>query len=161
MLFRSGVSFGKNTYKDTGQPITPHFGSDEAIEMVDSGLISIQSHTYDMHNVEAFDDPFRTGVMRMMNESEEEYIAALKNDYARMQDLLENTGGLKVVSFPYGRSSVLSTILFNELGCEMTFTIKEGINTLVKGLPQSLLELKRFNVTDSHTSEDLIAMITG
>ena len=160
-IFVIGVSFGKTTYKETGQPITPHFGADEATIMTDSGLISIQSHTYDLHNVEAFDDPFRTGVMRMMSESEEEYIAVLRNDYAKMQALLEDTGGIKALSFPYGRASVLSTILFNELGCEMTFTIKEGINTLVKGMPQSLLELKRFNVTDDLTGEELITKITG
>ncbi len=48
-IFAIGVSIGKDTYKDTDHAMTPHFGAAEMQEMVDSGLISIQSHTYDMH----------------------------------------------------------------------------------------------------------------
>ena len=48
-IFAIGVSFGTDHYKDTDYAITPHFGAAEAAEMTASGLISIQSHTYDMH----------------------------------------------------------------------------------------------------------------
>ena len=48
-VFVIGVSVGKNTYKDTGLPMTPHFTWEQAREMADSGLVSLQSHTYDMH----------------------------------------------------------------------------------------------------------------
>ena len=54
--FAIGVSIGKNTYKDTDHAMTPHFGAAEMQEMVDSGLISIQSHTYDMHQWPPFED---------------------------------------------------------------------------------------------------------
>ena len=47
-IFAIGVSVGKDTYKDTDHAMTPHFGVDEAREMVASGLISVQSHTYDI-----------------------------------------------------------------------------------------------------------------
>ena len=41
---------------DTDHAMTPHFGAAEMQEMVDSGLISIQSHTYDMHQWLPFED---------------------------------------------------------------------------------------------------------
>ena len=55
-IFAIGVSIGKDTYKDTDHAMTPHFGAAEMQEMVDSGLISIQSHTYDMHQWPPFED---------------------------------------------------------------------------------------------------------
>lgn len=48
-IFVIGSSVGKDEYKDTGLPMLPHFGVSEAREMENSGLISIQSHTYDLH----------------------------------------------------------------------------------------------------------------
>ena len=54
-MFPIGVSVGKDTYKDTGLAMVPHFSWEEAKEMVESGLVSIQSHTYDMHQWEAFE----------------------------------------------------------------------------------------------------------
>lgn len=54
-MFPIGVSVGKDTYKDTGLAMVPHFSWEEAKEMAESGLVSIQSHTYDMHQWEAFE----------------------------------------------------------------------------------------------------------
>ena len=48
-VFPIGVSVGKDTYKDTGISIIPHFNWQQAQEMASSGLGSIQSHSYDMH----------------------------------------------------------------------------------------------------------------
>ena len=55
-IFSIGVSFGKDHYKDTDYAMTPHFGAAEAAEMAGSGLISIQSHTYDMHQWPPYED---------------------------------------------------------------------------------------------------------
>jgi peptidoglycan/xylan/chitin deacetylase (PgdA/CDA1 family) len=159
-IFVIGTSFGKNTYKDTGEPITSHFGHDEAMEMVRSGLISIQSHSYDLHNVERFDDPFRQGVLRMTGESEQDYINAFRNDCLLMQELLKDEGEVFAFTYPYGKIDILSAILLHEAGIRITFSIEPGMNTLIKGLPQSLLELKRFNMTDEISGEDLLKMIS-
>ena len=49
-IFAIGCSIGHDRYyKDTQYSLTPHFGQDEITEMLRSGLISIGSHTYDMH----------------------------------------------------------------------------------------------------------------
>ena len=162
-FFAIGVTFGKDDmyYKDTDYPLTPHFNNAEAIEMVQSGLISIQSHSFDMHHLIDYDDPYRSGILMMDGEGEQEYIEALKNDHAMMRDLLKDIGEIYAFAYPYGRISPISSILLNELGIQMTFSTNPGINTLIKGLPQSLLELKRFDMDDSISSEDLIGLISG
>ena len=56
-IFAIGVSIGKKEYyKDTVHKMTPHFGKEEIDEMKGSGLISIGSHTYDMHQWAPFEE---------------------------------------------------------------------------------------------------------
>ena len=160
-IFAVGVTFGANVYKDSGLPVTPHFGRDEAVEMSRSGLISIQSHSYDMHNAEGYDDPVRDGALRMPGEAESAYVGAFKADDAMMKALLSDFGDVFAFSYPYGRADEFSAVLLRELGYKMTFVTAEGMNALVKGLPQSLLELKRFSIGDGVSGDDLVRLATG
>ncbi|MDR1588732.1 MAG: polysaccharide deacetylase family protein [Oscillospiraceae bacterium] len=145
VMFIIGVSVGRDTYKNTGEPMLPHFGEAEMREMADSGLISIQSHSYDMHQVEGRDDPPRPGVLRFADESEEEYIAVLRGDYARSRAEIEAATGESVVAFayPFGLSDKLSAVLLRQMGVKLTFSTEPGVNEIVKGLPQSLYNLRR------------------
>jgi peptidoglycan/xylan/chitin deacetylase (PgdA/CDA1 family) len=145
VMFPIGVSVGRDTYKDTGKTMIPHFGEAEMREMVDSGLVSIQSHSYDMHNAEGYDDPLRMGVLRFEGESEEEYVGLFRADFARSRAVLEDASGESVVAFayPYGLSDTLSAVLLRQMGVRLTFSTEPGVNVIVKGLPQSLYMLKR------------------
>ena len=83
-----GVSIGKDTYKDTDHAMTPHFGAAEMQEMVDSGLISIQSHTYDMHQWPPFEDGndrVRETLAQLPGESDADYEAAVRADIQQSQ----------------------------------------------------------------------------
>ncbi|MDR1217656.1 MAG: polysaccharide deacetylase family protein [Oscillospiraceae bacterium] len=146
VIFAIGVSVGRDTYKDTGKPMTPHFGEAEIREMTASGLVSVQSHSYDMHQAEGYDSAPRPGVLRLAGESEDGYIALLRADFTRSRAELEAASGGSVAAFayPYGFSDKLSEVLLRQLGVKATFSIEPGINVLVKGLPQSLYNLKRF-----------------
>lgn len=60
-------------------PITPHFSYEQGAEMVASGVISLQSHTYDMHQwgpYESTDQPRET-ILPLEGESEADYRASL------------------------------------------------------------------------------------
>ena len=48
-IFAIGSSIGKSTYKNTTYPITPHFSMEQLKTMADSGVIEVQSHTWDLH----------------------------------------------------------------------------------------------------------------
>ena len=76
-----GVSIGRTTYKDTDIPITPHFSLEDARPWVARGVLTVTTHSYDMHQVTAVDGAgCRRGVLQMRGEAEPDYIAALTQE---------------------------------------------------------------------------------
>lgn len=160
-IFVIGVSVGKDTYKDTDNAMTPHFSYEQAQEMIDSGTISIQSHTYDMHQWEPFEEgTFREGILPLEGESEQEYIQAFTQDLTRSRtEIQENTTEtVTALAYPGGRSTQLAQVLCGQLGLKATMTTEPRVNTLVKGLPQCLYGLGRFSVDDI-SGEALLELI--
>jgi len=162
-LFPIGALFSRDagaagTGGAAGASSLRHFGEDEALEMTRSGLITIQSLSYDMYGEGNADNTVRKGVLRMRGEPEEDYLAAFRTDFRLMSDLLRVSAGedLFAFAYPHGAVSRFSAIILREQGITVTFTMKQGMNTLIKGLPQSLLEMKRFTVTDDMTASDLL-----
>jgi peptidoglycan/xylan/chitin deacetylase (PgdA/CDA1 family)/RNase H-fold protein (predicted Holliday junction resolvase) len=148
-IFVIGVSVGKTKYKDTENIITPHFSYEQAREMIASGLISIESHTYDMHQWAPFETNNipRENILKFNNETEEEYISALTNDYNKINADFNNelNKNIKVVAFPNGKTEKLTDVVLSRIGVKATVTTIEGDNTIIKGLPQSLYRLNRYS----------------
>ncbi len=161
-IFAIGYSFGCNTYKATGVPIYPHFGEHEAREMVLSGNIDIQSHTYDMHQSEEYEiGNARTTVARFEGESEQDYINALRVDIRKSISQLETITREKVnvLAYPQGYYNITAQRIFAEEGIQVTLTTEPGNNTVIRGLPQSLMGMRRYTVSESVTPEALLEMI--
>ena len=162
-IFAIGVSFGKDHYKDTDYTITPHFGADEAAEMTASGLISIQSHTYDMHQWPPYETGLavRENILQLPGESEESYVQALTEDFTRSRALLEGATGqpVDVLAYPAGQYSTLTQVTLQSLGVHVTLSTNPGVNTVVKGLPQTLYAMLRFAITEDISPEALLDMI--
>jgi len=160
-VFVIGVSIGsKDTYKDTGLPITPHFSLDEAREMTASGLITVASHGYDVHEVEGVDpDPVRRGLLIKEGESEEEYAEFLTADALHMRELLGESAGF--FAYPYSCHDSRSLAILARAGVFATVCLdnQEADNYLVKGIPQCLYDMPRFMVTEDTTGEQLIDTI--
>lgn len=88
-----GVSIGHTTYKDTDIPITPHFSLEDARPWVARGVLTVTTHSYDMHQVTAVDGAgCRRGVLQMPGEAEPDYIAALTQDYTRARTACRAAG---------------------------------------------------------------------
>lgn len=162
-IYIIGHSFGKDTYKDTGEKIHPHFGYVEAIEMYKSGLIDIQGHSYDMHQSEKFEknSPVRVSVKRFENEDEEDYIEAFNSDFLRINDIIRKITGENIHSFSYptGYYDAETEKLLALLGVKSTVTTNIDVNTIIKGKPQSLFELKRINIYKDMHDENLMDLI--
>lgn len=161
-IFAIGVSVGKDTYKDTDHAMTPHFGADEAREMVDSSLISVQSHTFDMHQWPPFEDgnaQVRETLLPFDGEADADYEAAVEADFAESRELLESITGQPVnaLAFPEGAYVTLTQDALRSAGAELTFTTVRAVNTVVKGLPQSLCAMPRFGMTESTDMTALVA----
>lgn len=161
-IYIIGSSIGKDTYKDTGEKIFPHFGYDEAIEMYNSGLIDIQSHTYDMHQSEELEESSlaRVSVQRFENESEVDYITAFNNDFLEENSIINKITSKNIHSFSYPKgyySKDTETLLYL-LNVKSTVTIESGVNTIIKGIPQSLFGLKRINVYRDMPDDTLLKL---
>ena len=162
-IFVIGVSLGKDHYKDTDYAITPHFGAAEAAEMAASGLVSIQSHTYDMHQWLPYEtgSAVRENILPLPGESEEAYVQTLTEDFTRSRAQLESATGqpVDVLAYPAGQYSTLAQVTLQSLGVHVTLSTNPGVNTVVKGLPQTLYAMLRFGITEDVTPEALLDMI--
>jgi hypothetical protein len=86
----------------------------------------------------------RVGVLRQENEEETAYVTALKGDVSRSIFELETITQQPVyaLAYPHGVYNLLAQVVLSQAGVRVTLTTEVGTNTLVKGLPQSLLNLK-------------------
>ena len=151
-IFVIGSQVGTSYYKDTGYPTTPKFCFEQARTMVGTGLIEIQSHTYDMHQWAPFEPgPARENILIMYGENYVDYIAALTYDHLRISYLIEAATGQSVfaVAFPFGYYDELSLNVLKSLGVNVTLTVQHGFNIISEGQPQSLHLLNRKNVIDT------------
>lgn len=157
-----GVSIGRTTYKDTDIPIMPHFSLEDVRPWVARGVLTVTTHSYDMHQVTAVDGAgCRRGVLQMRGEAEPDYIAALTQDYTRAQEQLAGLPGkvLPVFTYPFGAYSELSERVLQEQGVQVTVTIADGANRLVKGEPETLRLLRRIHVWHGTKPDMLLSRI--
>lgn len=157
-----GISVGKDTYKDTGVQMYPHFGFDSAKAEYEKGTLDFQSHTYDMH-MNSLDTDFRDGMLPKKGESEDEYINALRSDFARSKSELEDGIGndVFVITYPFGKYTDLTDTVLAEAGAKVSVTVEGGINEITKGLPQSLRQLRRLNMTSEISGGELLRTLSA
>ncbi|MBQ7923158.1 MAG: polysaccharide deacetylase family protein, partial [Clostridia bacterium] len=167
VIFTIGSSVGHyEYYKDTNNSITPHFGQPEIEEMLASGIISIQSHTWDMHQWAPYEtgERVRETILPLPGESEDDYIAYLTADIAAQAALLRENGipQSQALAFPSGKYTRLTDAVLMENGFKVTMTTDSSRrNTLVCGLPQSLVDLGRLNIAGDTTPEAILAYCAG
>lgn len=161
-IFAIGCSIGHDQYyKDTQHALTPHFGQAEITEMLSSGLISIGSHTYDMHQWQPFEEvtPARENMLPFSGESETDYMNAVRNDAALEAETFAAFGipTPEVIAFPEGAHTTLTDVVLRECGYKVTLTTEEErVNTVVVGLPQTLIGLGRMTVLPNMTDEQIL-----
>lgn len=156
-----GCSIGKDTYKDTGSPMTRHFSIEEAEPWVEKGTIHLVSHSYDLHQVPERDgEPCRNGAHVLPGETEAQFLTALREDFEKLNALLPAEEGQPYVfTYPYGVYSELTEAAFRELGVEVSVTTEPRMAEAVRGMPQSLRLLPRFEVGQETTAEQLLKLM--
>lgn len=161
-IFTIGVSVGKDVYTDGVSPIIPHFSYEEALEMQQSGLVSIQNHTYNMHQVANLEtgEP-RINVLQLPGESVEDYVQFLSQDYLQNTAEIEENLGEEVFVFAYpgGEFDLLSQYILHKSGAKVTLSTKYNLATVVQGLPESLLSMNRYNMDNNTSVEALLALL--
>lgn len=156
-----GVSEGKETYKETGTAIIPHFSLEQAKPWVDKGVIELFSHTYDMHQGDLDPKGHRESVKRMEGETPEQYKAALEADFAKSLAQLGDLG-VPALAYPHGAHTPEAEQAARAVGIKLTMATQSGMNYLVPGkTPEKLLLMNRTTVTQKHTGEGLLNAIAN
>ena len=158
--FVIGEAVGTDTYKDTGHPTIPKFCYEQAARM--AGVMSIQSHTYDMHQWPPFElGRARTNILRWYDECEAEYEAILRADHTRIADDIYYHLGetLFAIAFPHGIYDTLALEILISMGVRVTLTTNHGTNIITQGEPQSLLSLNRVNIANHVTPLELLEFL--
>lgn len=130
------------TSGDIDNPNYSHVTWDEVAEISNGGVMEIGNHTYNMHNYKP-----RFGMAQNYGESDEQYVATLRNDIDKLQKILfEATGKqCRVLAYPFGKYNTLAEQTLVDMGFRMMFTCNEGVSTITRGKPESLYKLKRIN----------------
>ena len=118
-------------------------------EMMDSGLVEIQNHSFDMHSVKGK----RLGAGKRKNESFADYEKALTEDTLRFQDMCKEKLGWEpnTYVYPFGAFCQESEEILAKLGFKATLSCYEKINYIDEG--SSLFSLRRYNRPGGKSSE--------
>ncbi|WP_294909708.1 polysaccharide deacetylase family protein, partial [uncultured Ruminococcus sp.] len=132
-----------------------HISDDNIREMVNSGYVEIQNHSYDMHTLTP-----RKGVSKKRGESAEDYKNAITSDITKAQNYLENVTCKKPSCFvyPFGAKSDGTEEIVRELGFVCTMTCTEEPNVITRD-KESLFELGRYRRDGKESMERLMKSI--
>lgn len=132
----------KFSREDADHEIYSHITWDEMREMVNSGAVEIQNHSYDMHYCTAGK---RKGILKQASETAAGYRTSLRADLERAQQVLEQELGRAPTTFtyPYGAMCAEAETVIRELGFHATLSCESRINFITKS-PDCLMALGRY-----------------
>lgn len=119
-------------------------------EMSDEGVMSIQSHTYDLHHKENVD---AVEVSAAIADNSEEHYKRVLSDFNISKRLIEGKLGKKVhsISYPFGHYDENTISAVEASGYKLAYTVKSGLNTI----DTNPFELMRINVSPGWTGETI------
>ncbi|MBF8983169.1 polysaccharide deacetylase family protein [Lutibacter sp. B2] len=129
---------------------------DQLKEMVDSNVIEVQSHSYNLHT---WGDKINTprGASKIANENNKEYEARFRKDTQTLLDQVHTHLGtnLTMYTYPYGIYTDESQKILKDMGFKGSLLGKTGINSTSNGLSS----LKRINMVGGTSSPTLMRKI--
>jgi peptidoglycan/xylan/chitin deacetylase (PgdA/CDA1 family) len=119
---------------------TSHVTWGQLNEMLDSGYVEVQNHSYDLHDRCGG----RIGCRKLPTDSDAEYEQLITDDVGRLQNRIKLVTGRTPSTFvyPYGAWSEKTENILKKLGFKASITCKYGINIITKN-PDDLYHLKR------------------
>ncbi len=139
---------------DDKNPAYAHITWEEVREMMASGLVEFQNHSYDLHH----QTDGRTGAKKKQGESLAAYGAFLESDLMIWQEKMQKNTGYTPTTFayPFGGISEASFDILEKLGFQATLSCEEKMNLITKGNPECLQKLNRFLRSDSVSAEEIL-----
>ena len=160
-MFILGSLTGSSKYKDTYYGIPPRMDAAAITGLASGGLIDCQSGSYDMAQDPMMETgfPVRENMLPLEAETHAAYLSAVEEDTALEAALFSDLGlgPPHILCFPGGMYDETANAAAVACGYRMTITLNSSEdNTLVKGLPQSLLELGSMSVSNQTSDEEFL-----
>lgn len=138
----SPIGYYSDYYTETGEKngYYTHCLWEQLREMADSGLVEVQSHSYNLHKSRG-----RVGVKKLSGETEAQYEAMLTEDLLLAQKKIKAEVGKAPTAFvyPFGAMSKTTPELIRKLGFSATLTCEEKVSSVSRD-PESLYGLGRY-----------------
>ena len=127
-----------------------HCSWDAVREMMASGLVEFQNHSYNLHSI----DSGRKGAKKKAVESLVDYRTLLVEDVMKMQTRMREETGYTPTAFvyPFGAVSSESLPILKELGFQATLICESHINAITRD-PECLYGLGRYRRPAKTVSE--------
>ncbi|WP_411676593.1 polysaccharide deacetylase family protein [Caproicibacter sp.] len=148
---------GKSTDDFTEHPSDnlnyAHVTWNQLNEMISSGLVEVQNHTYHLHETSGD----RIGCMQKSRESLSDYERVLTGDVCRLQNEVREKTGFTPNTFvyPYGKSSKNTDAILKKIGFQATLSCTYGINVITKD-PNALFGLCRIERAHGKSLKNLL-----
>jgi len=158
-VFVIGINEGETVYIHSGNPFyLARFAYEDAAPWVEKGVLDLQSHTFDMHQLAQDGFSGRDGMLQMDGESDADYFQALRGDMEQFRSRRDGKvpTSLIALAYPYGYWTDELDDFLSEEGIALTFTVMEHSNVLHTGDRNCLRRMGRFNVTESYNGERLV-----
>ena len=138
---------------DEHEPEYDSLSWQDAAELASRGVIEVQCHTWDMHELYP-----RNGCARRRGEGLTQYRRALSEDLSKYLQACEKYGvdAVPSIAFPYGAFNSDTIDAVRDMGFLAAFTCSEWVNVLA-GEPDELFRLARFNRPHGVSSEKFFA----
>lgn len=163
-VFVIGVNEGRTAYLHDGKELKPpRFSYEEASEWVNKGVLDLQSHTWDMHQLAGYGFSGRDGVRALPGEKKEDWKQAVAEDLETFREARKGRVATELVAlaYPFGYWDETVDRWLEDAGIALTFTTEEHANRLRVGDRDSLRCLGRYNVTECYTGQALVALLGG
>lgn len=130
-------------FSDSGEADHPNYSHctwNELKEMMDSGCVEVQNHTYNLHSEKG-----RRGAAKKWGESVGQYEAVLTTDLMKVQnEIKDHTGWLPTTFvYPFGEVSSASIPVVKKLGFQGSMNCQYKMNYITED-PECLYNLGRY-----------------
>lgn len=134
-------------------PSYSHVTWDNVKAMMNSGLVELQNHSYNLHTT----DKGRNGSKKKRGESLDDYKAMLTDDLGKLQDQFkQNTNYTpNTFTYPFGSVSNASFDIIREMGFKASLSCESGMNNVTRD-PECLYMMKRYLRTPKNSAEVLL-----
>lgn len=126
---------------DADHPNYSYCTWEEINEMMRSGLVEFQNHTYNLHS----NAGTRIGAQKLKSESKAQYESLLRADLGKMQQEMQQHTGYTPTTFvyPFGASSKESTAILKKIGFQASMGCRSKTNYITRD-PECLYNLNRY-----------------